>query len=60
MEWTKKARFEYINSTFEGICINNMQERQNTFNNHFISILSKSIAMFCSKIKTFISSTSMF
>jgi len=53
MERTNKARLEYINSTFGGMCINKMQERQNKFNNHFKSILSKSIVMFCSTVKTF-------
>ena len=54
MECTNKARLEYINSTFlGGMCINKMRERQNKFNNHFKSILSKSIVMFCSTVKTF-------
>ena len=56
----KQSTLEYINSTFGGMCINKMRERQNKFNNHFKSILSKSIVMFFSTVKTFISSTSMF
>ena len=53
MECTNKARLEYINFTFGGMCINKMRERQNKFNNHFKSILSKSIMMFCSTVTTF-------
>ena len=40
MERTNKARLEYINSTFGGMCINKMRERQNKFNNHFKLILT--------------------
>ena len=35
MDRTNKAHLEYINSTFGGMCINKMRERQNKFNNHF-------------------------
>ena len=38
MEQSNKTCLEYINSTFGGMCINKMQERQNKFNNHFKSI----------------------